>query len=669
MNADYILGIDTGGTYTDAVIYKSEKSGGGLVVASAKSLTTKDDLCIGIVGAVSALDPELLKLVGRVALSTTLATNACVEGRGSRCGLIIVGGDRGIVEQRAAEFGLLAASDICFLDGRIDLDGNEAEPFDVHAREKIAKLIELVPCVAVSGMLSNRNPAHEYKARDIVAELGGSSVCSVDVAPGELNYLRRASTALLNARLLPVIREFLFAVTHSLARLGVSAPVSVVRSDGTLMSAEFAALRPVETLLSGPTASVVGALNLVGGSTLDAVIADIGGTTTDIALVEGGEPVKTGLGIDIGNWRTSVSSTYIETYGLGGDSRVIIDRDGKLALCDERVVPLCNLSARCPDVRESLRRLAESPYQGLSRRYELLELLKMPPEGALSGREKKICEQLSSGPMAVAEISERVGFEVLPTDLRTLETRGYIIRAGFTPTDAMHILGIFDKFDAQASLLGARYFERHLRLCARELAEAVLDIASFKFYTGIVRILARRHIGGAGEDFPPQQLLEAAWSRGDEALFRPVFSSAATLVAVGAPAKAIASRAAEKLGMRLVVPEFAGVANAVGAAVCTVKCERSVFIRPSSDEAGQGGYIVMGGGENVMFDSYEDALAEAQRRAAELAARDARHRGVTGELEITVSEEKHDSHAMTDMGEVTVELGATVTAVARAASV
>ena len=187
MNADYILGIDTGGTYTDAVIYKSEKSGGGLVVASAKSLTTKDDLCIGIVGAVSALDPELLKLVGRVALSTTLAANACVEGRGSRCGLIIVGGDRGIVEQRAAEFGLLAASDICFLDGRIDLDGNEAEPFDVHAREKIAKLIELVPCVAVSGMLSNRNPAHEYKARDIVAELGGSSVCSVDVAPGELN--------------------------------------------------------------------------------------------------------------------------------------------------------------------------------------------------------------------------------------------------------------------------------------------------------------------------------------------------------------------------------------------------------------------------------------------------------------------------------------------------
>ena len=492
MNADYILGIDTGGTYTDAVIYKSEKSGGGLVVASAKSLTTKDDLCIGIVGAVSALDPELLKLVGRVALSTTLATNACVEGRGSRCGLIIVGGDRGIVEQRAAEFGLLAASDICFLDGRIDLDGNEAEPFDVHAREKIAKLIELVPCVAVSGMLSNRNPAHEYKARDIVAELGGSSVCSVDVAPGELNYLRRASTALLNARILPVIREFLFAVTHSLARLGVSAPVSVVRSDGTLMSAEFAALRPVETLLSGPDGERGWRAEPCGRKQRWMQSLPTSGTTTDIALVEGGEPVKTGLGIDTVTGGRA-SSTYIETYGLGGDSRVIIDRDGKLALCDERVVPLCNLSARCPDVRESLRRLAESPYQGLSRRYELLELLKMPPEGALSGREKKICEQLSSGPMAVAEISERVGFEVLPTDLRTLETRGYIIRAGFTPTDAMHILGIFDKFDAQASLLGARYFERHLRLCARELAEAVLDIASFKFYTGIVRTCKEAH--------------------------------------------------------------------------------------------------------------------------------------------------------------------------------
>lgn len=673
MKTEYVLGIDTGGTYTDAVIYKfddgqaGEASGGGAVIASAKSLTTKNDLCIGIISAVSALDPALLKLVGRVVLSTTLATNACVEGRGGRCGLILIGGDQTVVTTRAVDFNLPQVSDICFLDGRIDLDGNVAEPFDESAREKIAVLIAEVPCVAISGMLSVRNPSHEYAARDIVAELGGSSVCSVDVAPAELNYLRRASTALLNARLLPIIDAFLDAVSRSLVKLGVSAPVSIVRSDGTLMSAEFAALRPVETLLSGPTASVIGALNLVGGKGLDAVVADIGGTTTDIALVENGEPVKTGLGIDIGNWKTSVSSTYIDTYGLGGDSRVIIDRYGKLALCDERVVPLCNLSARYPGVRDLLLMLAESPYQGISRRFELLELVKTPPVSELTDRERRICELLAAGPLTLHAIAEGVGFELFPTDLKMLEVRGYVIRAGFTPTDAMHIAGLFCEFDTEASLLGARYFERNTGLTPQELAAAVLDMAAYKFYAGIVRILARRYIGGEGEDFPPQPLLRAAWDGGD--MFRPSFASGAVLVAVGAPASIIAPKAAEKLGMRLVIPENAGVANAVGAAVATIKCERSVFIRPMYGDDGVAGYIVMGGGDNVTFEEYEGALAEAQRRAAELASADARCRGVTGALEITLSEEKHDATGISDGGEVTVELGATVTATARTAGI
>jgi len=667
MDVSFVLGVDTGGTYTDAAIYKFEE-GGGKVVAAAKSLTTKHDLCVGIINAISALDRELLGCVSRVALSTTLATNACVEGRGGRCGLIIIGGDRAVVSERAAEFSLPDVKDICFLDGRIDLDGNEAEPFDPGAREKIKRLVEQVPCVAISGMLSCRNPAHEYAARDIVESLGGSAVCSVDVAPSELNYLRRASTALLNARLLPIIREFIDAITRALARLGVSAPVSIVRSDGTLMSAEFAALRPVETLLSGPTASVVGALSLVGGVS-DAVVADIGGTTTDLALVEGGEPVKTGDGVEIGSWKTSVSSTYIDTYGLGGDSRVIVGKDGKLELCEERVVPLSNLSARYPGVREMLRRLAESPYQGISRRYELLELVKLPPEGELSERENKVCRLLSGGPLPLPELSRRAGFEILPIDLQRPLMRGYVIRSGFTPTDAMHILGHFSEFDVEASLLGARYYERHLELSPRELAEAVLDLASFKLFSGIVRILAKRHIEGARGGFIPPALISAAWERSEGSLFLPMFKSSAKLIAVGAPAKAFAGKAAERLGMEFVVPSHAGVANAVGAAVCTVRCERSVIIRPSFDEMGQGGYIVMGGGENLTFETYEGALAEAKRRASELAAKDARRRGVTGALEISVVEEKHDSTAMTDMGEVTVELGATVTAVARTAGI
>lgn len=669
MQKSYVLGIDTGGTYTDAVVYKfaDDITGNDAVIAAAKALTTKSDLCVGITGAVSALDPGLLRQVSRVALSTTLATNACVEGRGGRCGLILVGGDRGVISARAQEFSLPPAAQICFLDGRVDLDGNIAEEFDCRAREKIETLLRDTPCVAISGMLSVRNPAHEYAARDLVTELGGIAVCSRDVAPGELNYIRRASTALLNARLLPIIEEFLAAVRRALAQLGVDAPVSVVRSDGTLMSESFAARRPVETLLSGPTASVVGALNLIGGHGIDAVIADIGGTTTDLALVEGGEPVRTGSGIDIGNWKTSVSSTYIDTYGLGGDSRVILDRDSRLTLCDERVVPLCTLASRWPEVNSALKALAESPYQGLSRRCELLELVRLPKDGELSDREKIICELLYGGPLTFPEITLRAGFELLPSDTKLLETRGYVIRCGFTPTDAMHILGLFNNFDTAASLLGARYFKQNLEIEPEALAREVLDIASYKLFAGIVRLCARRYINGVGQTFPLEPLSRAAWECGDKTLFKPAFTSAATLVAVGAPAAIIAGKAADKLGMKLVIPNRAGVANAVGAAVCTVRCERSIFIRPSFDATGEGGYIVMGGTGNAIFGDYGSALSEAIRQADLLVRADARSRGLTGELVVRINDMKHDSSASTETGKIVIELGTTVTATARAA--
>ncbi len=681
MQTTYVLGIDTGGTYTDAMIYKFTDDDND-VIAAAKSLTTKNNLCDGITAAVKALDNALLQRVSRVALSTTLATNACVEGRGGRCGLILIGGDKNVITARRTEFSLPPTAEICFLDGRINLDGNVAEEFDPDAREKISSLLSATPCVAISGMLSVRNPAHEYAVRDLVTELGGVSVCSRDVAPEELNYLRRASTALLNARLLPVIGEFLTAVKQSLWGLGVNAPICVVRSDGSLMSEEFAMLRPVETLLSGPTASVVGAMNLVGGGGVidNAVIADIGGTTTDLALAEGGIPVKTGAGIEIGNWKTSVSSTYIDTFGLGGDSRVIIDRDARLTNCtdkfpapfvlkEERVVPLCVLAARHPNVVEALRGLAEYKYQGLSRRYELLELVKYPSDVELSDRELEICGLLQGGPLTLPDIAERAGIELLSMDTNRLETRGYVIRSGFTPTDAMHILGLFREFNVEASFLGARYFERHTGLDPEAFARAVIDMASFKFYSGIVKLCARRYIGGFCTGAAFDVLLHTAWESDEACVFRPAFFSSAVLVGVGAPTAVIAGKAAEKLGMRLVIPPLAGIANAVGTAVCTVRCEVGVFIRPSFDNTGVGGYIVMGGSENAMFDDYDAALACAKYQAESLARASALQRGLTGKITVTFNEEKHDSTAATESGQITVELGARITAIARAAEV
>ncbi|MBS3783000.1 MAG: hydantoinase/oxoprolinase family protein, partial [Anaerolineae bacterium] len=351
-----VLGIDTGGTYTDAALVDHVT---GDVLAGAKALTTRHDLAIGIERAIvaaleavlgrEAVTPEDVHLV---ALSTTLATNAIVEGQGRSVGLLLIGYDQELVRQYELEREL-ATDHLVYLQGGHDVVGEEAELLDEQAaREAILDWKDVVEGFAISGFFGVYNPAHELRVKALVQSLTDLPVTCGHELTTRLDSVRRATTAALNAQLIPLLHELIAAVRETLDRIGVSAPLMVVKGDGSLVRAGWAMERPIETILSGPAASVVGAWHL--GGRHDVWTVDVGGTTTDIAVLNDGRPRLNPHGAHVGGWRTMVEAADVHTVGLGGDSHVRLN-GSSLAIGPQRVIPLCLLATQHPGIVDKLK--------------------------------------------------------------------------------------------------------------------------------------------------------------------------------------------------------------------------------------------------------------------------------------------------------------------------
>ncbi|MBN2881884.1 MAG: hydantoinase/oxoprolinase family protein, partial [Clostridia bacterium] len=302
------LGIDTGGTYTDAVIYDFKNN---QIKAVSKTLTAKQDLegCIG--RTLDGLPVDLLAEVKAVSLSTTLATNACIEGRGERAKLILIGCDRKVAVSYGAEYGLPPADEIIFLDGGHDRKGNVvAEPDWEYLRNEITKHDKEYNSYAVVEIWGMNNCDFEIKTRDYISEWTGKRIICGHELTAKLNLFKRAASALLNAQLIPLVSEFMDSIKKNLSFRGIEAPLTIMRGDGSLMSEEFAREKPVETLLCGPAASIEGGLNLTGEE--NCVVIDMGGTTSDMAIIKNSVPGIAEDGAVVGKWRTGTHSILIE---------------------------------------------------------------------------------------------------------------------------------------------------------------------------------------------------------------------------------------------------------------------------------------------------------------------------------------------------------------------
>jgi len=241
------IGIDTGGTYTDAVAYDFKT---GKVLAKGKALTTKQNLTVGIGNAVDSLPEEVLKQAKIIALSTTLSITACVEGKGGRAKLVMIGASEKLLEWINVEdmYGLKKEDILC-----IDFDNaktNKDSRLEIIEKQTVQaeSWLEDADALSIAEVDSAKNGAQgERRVKEKLSGFDVPIVCASELVR-ELNVMERGATALLNARLLPVIKEFIKAVGRALNDRGIDPPVMIVRSDGSLMSDKLSRKRPVETI-------------------------------------------------------------------------------------------------------------------------------------------------------------------------------------------------------------------------------------------------------------------------------------------------------------------------------------------------------------------------------------------------------------------------------------
>jgi N-methylhydantoinase A/oxoprolinase/acetone carboxylase beta subunit len=591
------LGIDTGGTYTDAALVDQTTSA---VLAGAKALTTRHDLAIGIREAIqgvlaacqnhSSVSPSDISLVG---LSSTLATNAIVEGQGCPVCLLLVGYDPALIERNDLEREL-ATRDIVYIAGGHDATGNQVAPLDEAAvRDAVMARKESVEAFAVSSYFGVRNPAHELRVRALVQELtwgaGRPEEATLAVTCGHeltsrLDAMRRAITVTLNARLIPLLRELIATVRQSLDGLGIRAPLMIVKGDGSLVCAEWAMQRPVETVLSGPAASVVGAWHLADRR--DVWVVDVGGTTTDIAALRSGRPRLNPEGARVGHWQTMVEAADVHTVGLGGDSQVRLDGVGfpgsdGLIIGPRRVVPLSLLAAQHPAIVDDLReQLNSTGREGVKGQYLLGQ---RQPRAGLQQEDLGLLRELASGPRSLMSLVEdaRYGPLVLRR-VEELEAHRLLTRAGFTPTDALHVLGRFTEWNSQAAQLGAQILARRLHVSLEVFCERVVARVSDQVTSELVsKVLSDE---ATLPNWNREPSAAAFMARAMGAVSRSDLTCELTLrqpvVAVGAPVEAYLPRTARQLRTELVIPAHAEVANAVGAVAGGVIQRARALVRP-----------------------------------------------------------------------------------------
>lgn len=304
-----LLGIDVGGTFTDAVLIDNCE-----LKAQAKKATTHDDVLVGILSALDAVLSDIkTDEIERVVISSTIVTNALTEGKTEPVFLAVMTGPGMNVKG-------------CFpvepylVSGYVDHRGK------ITARTEFHKHYGLLDktgarVAAVSGKFSVRNPENEYVLAHELKKSGYQKVFLGSELSGELNFIRRTNSAYFSAAVDKTFNSFCKKVERSLKERNITAPVQILKADGGTLPLDVAANQPVEAIFTGPAASVLG-IEALCAPNVTSISLDVGGTTTDIAFWENGEPLLAKKGALVGGYPTAVRSFHMRSVGIGGDSEV-----------------------------------------------------------------------------------------------------------------------------------------------------------------------------------------------------------------------------------------------------------------------------------------------------------------------------------------------------------
>ena len=337
----YKLGIDVGGTNTDAVLVDENRT----VVVDIK-YPTSADIYDGILGAmrtvleVSGVDP---KQIHQAMLGTTQCTNAIVERKNlAPIGILRIGapattGIRPMVDWAEDIQKIAVGSTI--IGGGFEYDGKELAPFDAEAAKAFFEEMKAkgVKSIAISCVFSTVRNDHELEAAKLCREVMGEDVhVSISSEIGSMGLIERENATILNAALWQVAERFTEGFAKSLHDEGITnADVYLSQNDGTLMTMEYARRYPILTVACGPTNSIRGASYL--SSLKDAIVVDVGGTTTDLGVIQNGFPRESSVAVTIGGVRTNFRMPDVISIGLGGGSIVRVKEDGSVSVGPDSV--------------------------------------------------------------------------------------------------------------------------------------------------------------------------------------------------------------------------------------------------------------------------------------------------------------------------------------------
>ncbi len=556
------LGIDTGGTFTDAAIIDLDTT---KVLAKAKSPTTYEDLSIGIIGALDqvitlpGVDIADIKMVG---LSTTLATNSLLQGKGGEVGLIGIG-------WKPEPDWKLGCKHSRFIKGGMDSIGRTAEAVDeAELNDAIDEVSKGVDAIVVSGLFSVCNGMQEMAARDAVLRQTGLPVIMGQSLTMDLGIYERSVTAILNARLLPVINDFLNSMQSSISSRKIDARIFVFKGDGGLMSLETARERPVEMVLSGPAASLMGgkALAKVEGC----IVVDMGGTSTDIAILDEGFPRLNNEGATVGHWRTRVKGIDIWTCGLGGDSIIRVDNRSTVTVGPERVIPLAMASMRYPSLVEKM------VHENEMNLY-LPNTVKIPD--GLTQKERQALEfVMANAPCTLYDAMKGCpDIPIVEYVLNALRSRALVIRTGLTPTDLLHVSGKYVAGNTHASTAGIAQMAEKMFIAPEDLVPKLTELVISRVGEEIIK----KGLVDAGGDLSEgkgfDMLLRASTGHGDLGGIELKARPDRPIVGIGAPAAEFIKPLEERMSCQVFIPEGYEVGNAVGA-VCSQVTE-SVMVQ------------------------------------------------------------------------------------------
>ena len=344
-----LLGIDVGGTFTDAVLLDNKAAGAvAQVLAQAKVPTTHEDVLQCLLAALDAVLPQVeaaASKLERVVISSTIVTNALTEHKLDPVFLAVITGPGMNIK------GHVPVTPY-YLSGYVDHRGKVTATIDWTKHRDLLNKKGSGVC-AVSGKFAVRDPQLEFQAEHELTKCGYKKVFLGSELSGELNFVRRTNSAYFAAQVYTLFQSFSQRITRALAERGIKAPVHILKADGGTLPLEVASEQPVEAVFTGPAASVLG-IEALAAPLVNSISLDVGGTTTDIAFWEQGLPLMAKRGAVINGYPTAVRSFHMRSIGIGGDSRIHKLNDDSYQVGPEREGPAAAVGGSAATLSDAL---------------------------------------------------------------------------------------------------------------------------------------------------------------------------------------------------------------------------------------------------------------------------------------------------------------------------